>query len=170
LFGRPSPSHSFVQDACSETSYVLVLKLGFFKPADILALHRCHPLLSHLLCTCVHLRNYDVLRLTQYNTAWAMQCAISDDKAYAFLACLLHYNLSVALTIQFLRNNYTRAYRDLPSIIAFLRAHGIADTLILHYSRVMTLGCTNYLRRSHITQQHPLVLAAREPPLHQHRN
>ena len=34
-FGKPSASHSFVQDACFETSYVLVLKLGFFEPADI---------------------------------------------------------------------------------------------------------------------------------------
>jgi hypothetical protein len=38
-FGKPSASHSFVQDACFETSYVLVLNSGFIKPADILALH-----------------------------------------------------------------------------------------------------------------------------------
>jgi hypothetical protein len=49
-FGKPSANHSFVQDACFETSFVLVLKSGLFEPADILALHRCHPLLSHLLC------------------------------------------------------------------------------------------------------------------------
>jgi hypothetical protein len=53
-FCKPSASHSFVQDACFKTSYGLVLKLGFFEPADILALHRCHPLLSHLLCANSH--------------------------------------------------------------------------------------------------------------------
>jgi hypothetical protein len=50
-FGKPSACHSFVQDACFETLYVLVLKSGFFEPADILALHHCHLLLLHLLCT-----------------------------------------------------------------------------------------------------------------------
>jgi hypothetical protein len=35
-FGKPSASHSFVQDACFKTSYMLILKLGFFEPTDIL--------------------------------------------------------------------------------------------------------------------------------------
>jgi hypothetical protein len=54
-FCRPSASHSFVQEARFETSFVIILKSGFFEPAEILALHRCHPLLLHLLCACVHL-------------------------------------------------------------------------------------------------------------------
>jgi hypothetical protein len=97
-FGKPSTSHSFVIDACFETSYVLVLKSGFFEPADILALHRCHPLLSHLLCACVHLRHYDFLWLAQYILDWDKHQSLNRDKAYTFLACLLHYNLSVAST------------------------------------------------------------------------
>jgi len=56
----------------------------------------------------------------------------------------LHYDLSVALVIRFLGNNYTGAYRDIPAIVASLHAHGIADTLISHYSRVMTVGCPNH--------------------------
>jgi hypothetical protein len=50
LFGHPSKNHSFLQDACFETLYLIVLKAGFFEPANILALHECHPLLSHVLC------------------------------------------------------------------------------------------------------------------------
>jgi hypothetical protein len=131
---KPSTSHSFVQDACFKTSYVLVLKSGFFEPADILALHRCHPLLWHLLCACVHLRHYDFLWLALYNLDWDKQHSLDRDKAYAILACLLHYNLNVASTIRFLGNNYTGAYRDVPLIIKSLRSHGIAEILISHYS------------------------------------
>jgi hypothetical protein len=147
-FGKPSASHSFVQDACFKTSYVLILKSGFFEPADILALHGCHPLLLHLLCTCAHLCHHDFLCLAQYNLNWDKQQTLNCDKAYAFLACLLHYNLSVALTIWFLGNNYTGTYHNIPSIINSLRAHCIAESLILHYSCVMTVGCPNHLNVS----------------------
>jgi hypothetical protein len=147
-FSKLSTCHSFVQDACFETSYVLVLKSGFFEPADIMALHRCHPLLLHLLCTCIHLRDYNFLWLAQYNIDWAKQQSLDRGKAYAFLACLLHYNLSIALAIRFLGNNYTGTYCDIPLIVAFLRAHGIAESLISHYSRVMTVGCPNHFNVS----------------------
>jgi hypothetical protein len=89
------------------------------------------------------LRHHDFLWLAEYNKDSASQDALRDDKAYAFLACLLHYNLSVAHMIRFLRNNYTGEYHDIQSIVASLRAHGTAS-LIAHYSRVMTLGCLNH--------------------------
>jgi hypothetical protein len=76
-FGKPSASHSFVQDACFKTSYVLALKSGFFEPVDILDLHGCHPLLSHLLCACIYLRHCDFLWLTQYNLDWDKQQSLS---------------------------------------------------------------------------------------------
>ena len=123
---------------------MLVLKSGFFEPADILALHSCHALLSHLLCACVHLHRYDFLWLAQYNPDWGKQQSLNRDKAYAFLACLLHYNLSVASTIRFLGNNYTGAYRDIKLTVASLCRHGLAEALIKHYSRVMTVGCPNH--------------------------
>ena len=112
----------------------MVLKASFFKPSDILALHECHPLLSHLLCTCVHLHQQNFLWLAKYNRNWATQVTLSNNKANAFLACLLHYDLSVANTVRFLGNNYTGAYRDIKSIVAYLRTHGIAEALIEHYS------------------------------------
>jgi hypothetical protein len=143
-FGKPSAGHSFFQDTCFETSYVLVLKSGFLEPADILALHRCHPLLSHLICVYVHYAT-----TTFYGSpSTTLTGTLNHDKAYAFLACLLHYNLSVASTIQFLGNNYTGAYRDIPSIINSLHSHGIAESLATHYSRVMTVGCPNHLNAS----------------------
>jgi hypothetical protein len=145
-FGKPSANHSFVQDACFEILYVLVLKSGFFEPADILTLHRCHPLLSYLLYACIHLRRYNFLWLAQFNLDWDKQQSLDRDKAFAFLTCLLHYNLSVASTIRFLGNNYTGAYHDILSIVDSLHFHGIAETLISHYARVMTVGCPNHLK------------------------
>ena len=68
---------------------------GLFEPQNILALHACNPLLSHLLCTCIGLHDYDFLWLAQYNPDWNSLELLSDDKAYAYLACLLHYNLSI---------------------------------------------------------------------------
>ncbi|KAL3803843.1 hypothetical protein HJC23_004005 [Cyclotella cryptica] len=147
-FGRPSTNHSFHQAACFETTYVLVLKSGYFEPTDILALHRCHPLLSHLLCACMHLHKHDFLWLSEYNLDWATQESLGTRKAYAFLACLLHYNLSVADVIQFLGNNYTGAYHNIAEIVVSLRTHGIAETLIADYSRVMTVGCPNHFNAS----------------------
>jgi hypothetical protein len=79
---------------------------------------------------------------------WDKQQSLDRNKAYAFLACLLHYNLSVASTIRFLGTNYTGAYRDILSIIESLHSHGIAETLISHYARIMTMGCPNHLNVS----------------------
>jgi hypothetical protein len=86
--------------------------------------------------------------LRQYNQSWAKQSSLDDNKAYAFLACLLHYNLSVALTARFLGNNYTGEYHDIPSIVAFLRMHGIAEDIISSYNRIMTVGCPNHFNAS----------------------
>jgi hypothetical protein len=86
--------------------------------------------------------------LQEFNKKYLGQSEYDPTAAYAFLACLLHYNLSVALTIHFLGNNYTGAYHDIPSIVNSLRAHGIAESLILHYSRVMTVGCPNHINAS----------------------
>jgi hypothetical protein len=86
--------------------------------------------------------------LAQYNIDWAKQQLLNNDKAYAFLVCLLHYNLSVAMAIRFLGNNCTGAYPNIPSIVSSLWAHSIAESLISHYSQVMTVGCPNHLNAS----------------------
>jgi hypothetical protein len=85
-----NPNLSFNQEACFKITHVFVLKSRYFEPMDILALHRCHPLLSHLLCACIHLHDHNFLWLAEYNMCWAMQESLSDDKLHAFLICLLH--------------------------------------------------------------------------------
>ena len=143
-FGIPSLSHSFHQEPTFETTYVVVLKSGFFTPDNILTLHETHPLLSHTLSACVRLCTYDFLWLSEYNPAWSTQTKLSNTRAYAFLACLLHYNLSVANVVRFLENNYTSAYHDINSITAHLRHLGLEESFITQYARVMTKGCPNH--------------------------
>jgi len=147
-FGNPSLSHSFHQEPTFEMTYVVVLKSGFFTPGDILTLHDTHPLLSHTLSACVRLRTYDFLWLSEYNPAWSTQTKLSNTRAYAFLACLLHYDLSVANIVHFLGNNYTRAYRDIASITTQLRCLGLDESLISQYIRVLTVGCPNHFNTS----------------------
>jgi len=89
-FYDPSTNHSFHQDTCFETTYMLILKSGFFEPFDVLVLHRCHLFLLHLLCACVHLCNCNFLWVAEYNMDWAKQGSLRNNKAYAFLSCLLH--------------------------------------------------------------------------------
>ncbi len=66
-FGTPSLSHSFHQEPTFKTTYVVVVKSGFFTPSDIVALHDTLPLLSHILSACTHLRTYNFLWLSAYN-------------------------------------------------------------------------------------------------------
>jgi hypothetical protein len=86
------------------------------------------------------LHYYDFLWLAQYITNWNSQKPPSDKKAYSFLMFLLHYNLSIAHMTKFLGNNYTGAYRDVPSIVTSLCNH---DN---HYSCVMMVGCPNHFK------------------------
>ena len=143
-FGIPSLSHSFHQEPTFETTYVVILKLGFFMPGNILALHNTHPLLSQTLSACVCLCTYNFLWLSEYNSAWSTQTNLSKTWACAFLACLLHYDLSTVNVVRFLGNNYRGAYRDIKSITARLRNLGLEESLITQYTRVMTVGCPNH--------------------------
>ena len=68
-FGTSSLSHLFHQEPTFETTYVIVLKAGYFTPSDILTLNDMHPLLAHILSSCVRLHTYDFLWLSEYNPA-----------------------------------------------------------------------------------------------------
>ncbi len=116
-FGTPSLSHSFHQEPTFKTTYIVTLKAGFCTPSDIIALHNTHPLLLHLISACVHLRTYNFLWLSEYNSAWSLQTKLSGMRAYTFLACLLHYNLSVVNIVRFLRKNYTGSYHNITSMM-----------------------------------------------------
>ena len=65
-------------------------------------------------------------------------------KQYAMLACLLHYDLDTSVLMQYLGNNYTGTYRDIPTIVDTLHGYSISNDLIDKYARVMLTGCPNH--------------------------
>ena len=109
---------------------ITILKTDFFAPGDIITVHNTYPLLSNLHSACMLLDTYNFLWLSEYNPDWATQTKLSETKSYAFLACLLHYNLSVVNVVHFLGNNYTGAYHDITSITMQLQNLGLNETLI----------------------------------------
>ena len=55
------------------------------------------------------------------------------------MACLFHFNLSVANVYQYVGSNYTASYRNVMKSIERMR--GLVDNDLLdHYTRVMTIG------------------------------
>jgi len=55
------------------------------------------------------------------------------------MACLFHFNLSVANVNRYLGNNYTASYHDVMKSIEQTRGL-VGDNLLEHYTRVMTIG------------------------------
>ena len=143
-FGIPSPLHIFNQEPTFEMTFVVVVKSGFFTPSNTVALNDTHPLLLHILSACTHLLTYNFIWLLEYNPDWATQTKLSKTRSYAFLACLLYYDLSIANVVRFLGTNYTGAYRNITSITMQLQNLGLNETLIARCAKVMTVGCPNH--------------------------
>ena len=144
-FGQPSLAHSFHQEACFETVLLLILKSGHLNPCDTLNLLLVHPLHAHLASAAMHLSDYDFTWLRDYNLDWASQTMISRSKSYAFLACLLHFDLDTSLLMRYLGNNYTAAYRNTHKVIKTLRHYKINTNLIDQYMRVITICFPNHV-------------------------
>jgi len=143
-FGQPSLAHSFHQEACFETVLLLILKSGHLNPCDTLNLLLVHPLHAHLASAAVHLSDYDFTWLRDYNFDWSSQTMISRSKSYAFLACLIHFDLDTSLLMRYLGNDYTGACRNTHKVIKTLWQYKINTNLIDKYMRVITIGCPNH--------------------------
>ena len=55
------------------------------------------------------------------------------------MACLFHYDLSVANVMRYVGNNYTGGYRNIKASVKQVKDL-VDDDLITMYARVMTLG------------------------------
>ena len=98
------------------------------------------PSLCHHLC-------FTVVGQLPLNTGAQSRLGLSalpPDKKYAMLAFLFHHDLDTSLLMQYLGNNYTRAYREVSSITNTLHGHTISLSLINKYTRVMLTGCSTH--------------------------
>ena len=140
-FGRPSKNHSFTQEAAFETVLFHVLKTGsqYMSPIDKVKLCSLHPLIGHLAKMIDEYSKIDFSQLRKIDLDYRSQKQISRTKVKMFMACLFHFNLSVANVYRYVGNNYTASYRDVTKAIERMR--GLVDENLLdHYSRVMTIG------------------------------
>ncbi len=144
-FGQPSKDHSFTQEASGETILFLVMKkgAGYMTQNDITNLKSTHPLVEHLYDMISEYKNIDFSKLREYDLDYASQTEIPDNRIKLFMACLFHFDLSVANVMRYVGKNYTGAYRDVEASVERMRGL-VDDDLLAHYARVMTFGAPSH--------------------------
>ena len=148
-FGKPSKNHSFTQEASFETTLFQVIKVGrhYMTEKDFSNLRATHPLVDHLAKMTIWLsdpaKRIDFSKLREYDLAYASQTEIPPERVKMFMACLFHYNLSVASVMRYAGNNYTGGYRNVRKMVDKMRGL-VDDELLTHYIRVMELGAPAY--------------------------
>lgn len=138
-FGKPSKDHSFTVEASGEAILILLFKSRMLDEATETALRSVHVLVNHLAATIKRLQHTNFDSISQYNKTWQTQEQIPPERAYAFLACLLHYDGRVGDVMRYASNNYTGEYRKVTERVEKLR-HLVDDDLLARYIRVMTTG------------------------------
>jgi len=105
-FGQPSKDHSFTQEAAGETILFQFLKVGvaWLTVVDLANLLATHPLVAHLYKMMQWYKSIDFTKLQDYLN-YASQRRY-PGKIKLFMACLFHYDLSVANAVSYVRNNY----------------------------------------------------------------
>lgn len=138
-FGQISIKHSFNQEASFETTLLCIVKSGFLTEEDKELLGTVHPLIAHLIKVIQKLSKLDFSSLRNYNTDWATQKAIPQDRVKKLLACLLHYDGRVADVMRYLGGNYTAEYRNVKERMK--RLEGLVDRELLdRYEQLMSTG------------------------------
>ena len=141
-FGQPDTDHSFTQEGAYETVLFLFLKHGrdYLSKEDIKKLHDQHVLIEHLDKMMVYYSKIDFSPLREPDPNYASQDEIPLSKVKMFMACLFHYDLSVANVMRYVGDEYTGGYRDVQETIEILKEHGIDEYLLELYARVMLVG------------------------------
>lgn len=138
-FGMPSKKHSFRQVGAFETTLFQLLKSEYVGGVDLTNLHACHPLIAHLHKMMQYYATVDFTPLREYDENYARQKEIPKERVKMFMACLFHFDLSVANVMRYVGNNYTAGYRDVYKMVDRMR--GLVDEDLLdHFVRVMLVG------------------------------
>ena len=145
-YGKPSKDHSFTQEASFETVIFQVLKVGagYLDETDLKSLKASHPLIGHLHTSMTRYAHVDFRPLQDYDLDYASQKEVSQDRIDMFMACLFHFDLSVANVMRFVGKNYTAGYRDVEAAVKKMRGL-VDDDLLAMYVRVMTVGAPAHM-------------------------
>ena len=144
-FGQPSQNHSFTQKGAGETILFLLLKYGavFLSKESLASFLATHPLVEHMYKMISALRRVDFSKLQEYDPDYATQTEIPQERIKMFMACLFHYDLSVANVMRYANDNYTGAYRDIQASIDKMRGK-VDDDLLELYAQVMLFGAPSH--------------------------
>ena len=88
-------------------------------------------------------KKVDFSRLREYDLDYALQKEIPRDTVRMFMACLFHFDLSVANVMRYVGNNYTGGYREVEASIRKMRGL-VDDDLLTLYAKVMTFGAPSH--------------------------
>ncbi|KAL7530561.1 hypothetical protein ACHAXR_003565 [Thalassiosira sp. AJA248-18] len=88
-------------------------------------------------------RRVDFSKLQEYDLNYATQKMIPRERVKMFMACLFHFDLSVASVMRYIGKNYTGGYRNVKASVENMRCH-VDDDLLTLYIKVMTLGAPSY--------------------------
>ena len=102
-----------------------------------------HPLIRHLAKMIKGYARVDFRPLRNIDTNYQSQKEIPRDKVKMFMACLFHYNFSVANVYRYAGNNYTASYCDVAGSIEKIRGL-VDDDLLAHYAQVMLVGAPDH--------------------------
>ena len=102
-FGQPSKDHSFTQEASGETILLQFLKVGivYLDNEDITNFRAAHPLVNHLYKMMIEYQSVDFSGLREYDLSYASQEEIPKETIRLFMACLFHFDLSVANVMRY---------------------------------------------------------------------
>lgn len=144
-FGKPSKNHSFTQEASGETIIFTFLKYGarYLNEEELCALRNTHPLIEHISNMIKSFKRIDFSALREYDRDYATRTEIPKERIKMFMACLYHYDLSIANVMRYVGNNYTGAYRDIQKSVKRMRGL-VDDDLLTLYIQVMLVGAPSH--------------------------
>ena len=81
--------------------------------------------------------------LSKYNLKYKEQEFVPHEQIIMFLTAAIYYDFNLAAVMQFVGNNYTTSYRNVPEIMQTL--HGVVDESVCKdIHRILTTGCPNH--------------------------
>ena len=101
---------------------------------DMANLKSTYPLVEHLHNMISEYKSVDFSELQEYDLDYASQTEIPDNRIKLFMACLFHFDLSVANVMRYVGKNYTGAYRNVEASVEKMRGL-INDDLLAHVER-----------------------------------
>ena len=105
-----------------------------------MALSSLHPDFEEMILQVPRLMSVDFSSLLLPDLDYASRSTIDKSRVTLLAACAVHYGLDVGLVVRYLEGEYMAVHRDVPAILAAVRAH-VPPHVLHHMERILTEGC-----------------------------